>query len=192
LKVGAYSGILLGGSNFGELLGALFVLTFVRLIPTPLPWVRLDAISLSALWVLPFIPTQPPLQIAMSIMPMMIVVSAAWAAGDVSLLAYVQSQLTESDKKVEVNVLGAVMGFMYASYVIISTFLTFGLGQVLDDFTSKGQIQEGLFYVVIGISVLGVFTFLSTFIPKGSFKFNPSGAQNLYVEIEDEKGQEKM
>jgi hypothetical protein len=50
----AYSQILVGGSNFGELLGALLVLLIGNLLPTPIPWLRMDALLLGLVWILPF------------------------------------------------------------------------------------------------------------------------------------------
>jgi hypothetical protein len=42
----SYSQIIVGGSNFGELLGALSVMIFSNAVPTPMPWLRLDALLL--------------------------------------------------------------------------------------------------------------------------------------------------
>jgi hypothetical protein len=47
----AYSQILVGGSNFGELLGALSVFFLSDSVPTPLPWLRLDCLLLLIVWV---------------------------------------------------------------------------------------------------------------------------------------------
>jgi hypothetical protein len=49
---------MVGGSNFGELLGALTVALSKNYVPTPLPWLRLDALLLQIVWVLPFIPVK--------------------------------------------------------------------------------------------------------------------------------------
>eukprot|EP00128_Syssomonas_multiformis_P001876 Colp12_sorted_trinity150504_noHs@33661 len=54
LKTGAYSSIMTGGSNFGELCGATFVLFCTNLVQTPIPWLRWDALTLSIVWVLPY------------------------------------------------------------------------------------------------------------------------------------------
>jgi hypothetical protein len=51
----SYSQIMVGGSNFGELLGALSVALFTNVVPTPLPWLRLDAVALQLVWILPYI-----------------------------------------------------------------------------------------------------------------------------------------
>ena len=48
----AWSQIMAGGSNLGELIGALFVPLFTDVIPTPMPWLRLDALSLFLAWFL--------------------------------------------------------------------------------------------------------------------------------------------
>lgn len=49
--VSAYSQILVGGSNFGELLGALSVFLLNDMVPTPIPWLRLDSLLLLIVWV---------------------------------------------------------------------------------------------------------------------------------------------
>lgn len=43
-----------GGSNFGELLGALTVFLFTNKVHTPMPWLRLDALTLLIVWYLAF------------------------------------------------------------------------------------------------------------------------------------------
>ncbi|EDN08401.1 conserved hypothetical protein [Histoplasma mississippiense (nom. inval.)] len=50
----AWSQLIVGGSNLGELIGASFVFFFTNLITTPIPWIRLDAVLLLIVWYLPF------------------------------------------------------------------------------------------------------------------------------------------
>lgn len=50
----AFSQIMVGGSNFGELLGALTVFLFTNVVHTPMPWLRLDALCLLIVWYLAF------------------------------------------------------------------------------------------------------------------------------------------
>lgn len=47
LLTSAWSQIMVGGSNFGELLGALTVFLLSNRVPTPIPWIRLDALALN-------------------------------------------------------------------------------------------------------------------------------------------------
>jgi hypothetical protein len=84
LHRGSLSGVLLGFSNFGELCGAFFVLCVGQGIPTPLPFVRWDAIALSLLWVFSISHPTHAVGFCLSIAPLIICVSAGWAAGDVS------------------------------------------------------------------------------------------------------------
>jgi hypothetical protein len=42
---------MVGGSNFSELLSAVFVL-FTNVVRTPIPWLRLDACMLLIVWYL--------------------------------------------------------------------------------------------------------------------------------------------
>jgi hypothetical protein len=50
----SYAQILVGGSNLGETLGALLVLLAGNVLPTPMPWLRVDALMLGLVWILPF------------------------------------------------------------------------------------------------------------------------------------------
>ena len=63
-KQPAFTQILVG-SNLGELLGAMVVLLMGNLFPTPIPWVRLDALLLCLIWVLPF--SRPGLKVCESV-----------------------------------------------------------------------------------------------------------------------------
>jgi hypothetical protein len=105
---------MVGGSNFGELLGALSVVIFTNAVPTPIPWLRLDALALQIVWILPFIAVkQHRAADAWRIAGCFIPISFGWAAGDVSLAAYIQGTLArmESTDK-DVSALGAVMAFV--------------------------------------------------------------------------------
>ena len=64
-KQPAITQILVGGSNLGELLGAAVVLLTGNLLPTPIPWVRMDALLLCLVWVLPFF--RPALKVCVSV-----------------------------------------------------------------------------------------------------------------------------
>ena len=182
---GAYSGILLGGSNFGELIGAAMVLLFSAKIITPLPWVRVDALALHVLWILPCgqsilaNSSLTPLQFAWCLMPIMVLLSSGWAAGDVSLSAFIQTQLNslpQAQLKQVASPLGAVMAFLYSLYIIMFTILAPLSGMLFDSFAARNEISRGLFWVVgVAIAIFcGTIIFLSTFIPRGSFALNPT------------------
>jgi len=176
LKEKSYSYILLGGSNFGELLGALGVLLVASRIPTPLPWVRFDAIALMTLWIFPFLPVQSALTWALSALPLMVVLSSGWAAGDVSLVAYIQSRLHSVNIQADegTSPLGCVMAFLYSSYIIVFTIISIPLGRVFDAYNAKGEIRLAFLYVVGIMTVVGgIVIFGSTFIPKYSCAINP-------------------
>lgn len=65
----AYSRILVCGSNLGELVGALTVFLFGNMVPSPIPWLRLDACLLLLTWVLPFYRRSDPTTVYLSILP---------------------------------------------------------------------------------------------------------------------------
>jgi MFS family permease len=172
-----WSQIIVGGSNFGELIGAFFVFLFANQIKTPIPWLRIDALLLLIIWYIPFY--YPPVNqvkyawfIALTFIP----ISFGWAAGDVSLGAYIQSSLTQLEtKNKDISPLGAVMAFLYSSYIIIYAILNPILGIYIDFiFNTTGSVRPALFYTAsIQLTIILILVFLSTFIPKGSFHFNP-------------------
>ncbi|KAI7829547.1 major facilitator superfamily domain-containing protein, partial [Gamsiella multidivaricata] len=177
LKQGAYAQIMVGGSNFGELLGALFVLFFAKKIKTPLPWLRLDALGLLLVWVLPYSYPDPAnsLSFAWTLAAIWIPVSFGWAAGDVSLAAYIQSALAKIERPDDrVSPLGAVMAFLYVFYIVLYAVLGVVLGRVVDNYNARGDIRPALVYVGgVMYTVVCVILLLATFIPKGSFALNP-------------------
>lgn len=81
--------------------------------------------------------------------------------GDVSLLAYIQTELAEKMAREEeekgivngqhsrsvegegeeegVNRLGAVMGFLYSSYIVLFMLISFLVGRILDHYFEKGE-----------------------------------------------------
>ncbi|KAF9120354.1 hypothetical protein BGW39_011483 [Mortierella sp. 14UC] len=190
LKEGAYAQIMVGGSNFGELLGALFVLFFAKTVKTPIPWLRLDAFGLLIVWILPFAYPEPAkaLSFAWTIAAIWIPVSFGWAAGDVSLAAYIQSSLSQLEKPDDkVSPLGAVMAFLYSFYIVIYAILNPTLGRYIDSVLAANNKDihpalinvGGVLYTVVCVTLLA-----ATFIPKGSFAFNPDLIDDTVIEDE--------
>ncbi|KAI9328628.1 hypothetical protein BDR26DRAFT_873758 [Obelidium mucronatum] len=193
----SYSQIMNGGSNFGEFLGAVAVFFLATQIKTPIPWVRLDAVTLNLVWLLPVLGATLLVDGKVSVNAfawimagIYVFVSAGWSAGDVSLAAYVQSQLdhhdVESAEAQEVSPLGAVMAFLYSSNIAIYFCLSFGLGKYLDIYSNRlKSIKDdknlafltGIepFYMIGGVlfTVGCVVILLGTFIPQGALAINP-------------------
>ena len=114
-------------------------------------------------------------------------VSSGWAAGDVSLSAYIQSSLTHSKFKDQVSPLGAVMAFLYTTYIVCYACLSFGLGKVIDKYVSQKEPQTFLFYIAgVMMTISCILIFLNTFIPKGACKLNPT-MEDLGVTYKEEK-----
>ncbi|KAK3364526.1 major facilitator superfamily domain-containing protein [Lasiosphaeria hispida] len=179
----AWAQIMVGGSNLGELLGALCVLLFTGVIQTPMPWLRLDALMLLIVWYIPY--WRPPVEqvgqawiVAATFTP----ISFGWAAGDVSLAAYIQASLTRLESKNKnVSALGAVMAFLYSFYIVTYAIAGTLLGRYLDGVYNEtggnngGSISGGLVYTAgLQFSLICVLVLASTFVPKGSLAFNPS------------------
>ncbi|KAL4805597.1 hypothetical protein BDV18DRAFT_21842 [Aspergillus unguis] len=178
----AWSQIIVGGSNLGELLGALFVILFTNTVGTPIPWLRLDAVLLLITWYLPFWrPQQHQVSMAWIAAATFLPISFGWAAGDVSLAAYIQASLARVESKTSnVSSLGAVMAFLYSTYIVLYAITSPLLGSYIDHIygetggTEHGNIFEAIRNVgSVQFSVVAVLVLAATFVPRGSMSLNP-------------------
>ncbi|KZL72644.1 hypothetical protein CT0861_07453 [Colletotrichum tofieldiae] len=173
----AWSQIMVGGSNFGELLGALFVFLFTNVIKTPIPWLRLDALMLLIVWYIPYwYPPSGQVSQAWVVAATFLPVSFGWAAGDVSLAAFIQASLARLESKEHrVSPLGAVMAFLYSFYIVTYAIAGTFLGRYLDGvYNRTGSVREALVNTAgVHFTIIMAVVFASTFIPKGSRSFNP-------------------
>lgn len=192
----AWSQIMVGGSNFGELLGALFVFFFTNLIKTPMPWLRLDALMLLIVWYLPFwYPPRGQVSQAWIVAASFIPISFGWAAGDVSLAAYIQASLARLESRTKnVSALGAVMAFLYSTYIVLYAILSPLLGRYVDRVYNRsggsrgGTVRPALVNVAgVQFTVLCVIVLASTLIPRGALRINPEA---LNDEVLDEDVEE--
>ncbi|KLJ09222.1 hypothetical protein EMPG_15363 [Blastomyces silverae] len=179
----AWSQLIVGGSNLGELLGAAFVFFFTNLITTPIPWIRLDAVMLLIVWYLPF--WRPPagqVGYAWIVAATFLPISFGWAAGDVSLAAYIQATLARVESKTKnVSALGAVMAFLYTTYIVLYAITSPVLGRYIDHvFNESGGTENGgdIHLAILNIgavqfTILSVVILAATFVPQGAFAFNP-------------------
>jgi hypothetical protein len=186
----AYRNPQVAGSNLGELIGAATVLAFTKYIKTPLPFLRFDALALLIIWYIPKYTKQIKphtvlyaWKIAFSWIP----ISMGWAAGDVSLAAFVQASLAriESQDK-EVSALGAVMAFLFSAYIIIYAVLGSLLGKYIDSVFKK---DKNIYRALVNIggvqfTVLSAVVIAATFIPKGAFALNPEIINDAVLEGE--------
>ncbi|KAF8477507.1 major facilitator superfamily domain-containing protein [Kalaharituber pfeilii] len=151
----AHYQIIVGGSNFGELLGALAVFMLTEHIQSPLPWVRLDAAMLFIIWAV--VTWKPPLDttgkvpvsFAWKLAGIFLPISLGWAAGDVSLLAHIQSTLSIHEEKEmgrtsrerrrkptqghHITSLGTVMAVLYSVYIVLFAVLNPILAKYIDE-----------------------------------------------------------
>ena len=172
---------------------------FSNAVPTPMPWLRLDALLLNLVWVMPFFPyVRQNVVSAWRLAAVFIPISFGWAAGDVSLAAYIQSTLArmESHDK-DVSALGAVMAFLYVTYIILYSVISTLLGRWVDSRLKglKGAAtvepaREALKYVGgVHFTVLSAIIIAATFIPKGSFSFNPKVIDPSLIADDEESRQ---
>lgn len=164
-------------------MGALFVFLFTNLVHTPIPWLRFDAIFLLIVWYLPFWnPPSGQVSQAWIAAASFIPISFGWAAGDVSLAAYIQASLARLEaEETSISPLGAVMGFLYSTYIITYAIISPIAGAYVDRQFAKtggakngGTIRPALKNIAgVHFSVLAIIVFCATFVPKGSFRLNP-------------------
>jgi hypothetical protein len=183
LKDGSLAQLLVGGSNLGELIGAFVVFLLAAKIYSPLPWLRLDALCILAIWILPYAAPTATLSataVAWRMFPVMSLVSFGWASGDVSLAAYVQARVSKmpvpAQNKHNISALGAVMAFLYVSYVVCFPIVGFLASLIMDHFNHPDvNDPQGAFFYIGGLvmTAAGVVIFMATFIPRGSFALNP-------------------
>ncbi|KAK0117124.1 hypothetical protein ONS96_012959 [Cadophora gregata f. sp. sojae] len=151
----AWSQIIVAGSNFGELLGALFVFLFTSLVHTPLPWIRVDSTMLSIVWFLvSWYPPPRKLSQAWVVAGVFTPLSFGWAAGDVSLVAYVQSQLqneeTPGGKYERISPLSAVMSCLYSTYIVLYAVMSPVMGNYIDNAYIRENDVHGTMKYVAG------------------------------------------
>jgi hypothetical protein len=190
----AWSQIMVGGSNFGELLGAGFVFIFTNLVTTPIPWLRLDALFLLIVWYLPYwTPPKGRLSQAWMVAATFLPVSFGWAAGDVSLAAYIQASLARKESEhPDVSALGAVMAFLYSTYIVIYAITQPLLGKYVDRVfaatggSSGGGTVQGAIQNIAGVqfTIISICMLAATCVPKGAIKLNPT---MLYGEALDKE-----
>ncbi|CAF1070603.1 unnamed protein product [Adineta steineri] len=172
-----WSQILVGGSNLGELFGALFVFYFNDTMKSPILWVRLDALMLFVIWYIPFYhPPIDQIKYAWIMSASLVPIGFASAVGDISLDAYIQSSLTRLESKHKnISPLGAVMAFLYSTYIIIYSIANPLLGRHIDYvYNTRGTVQSALIYTAaVPLTITVIVMFAATFIPKGAIAFNP-------------------
>ncbi|KAK7473101.1 hypothetical protein VKT23_001201 [Stygiomarasmius scandens] len=180
LGTSAWSQIIVGGSNFGELLGAMAVFFLSNVVTTPIPWLRMDALALNIVWVLPYFSTVAAKDVswAWRAAGCFIPISMGWAAGDVSLAAYIQATLSGGsydDRYSDISPLGAVMAFLYSTYIVLNAILSSVLGKIIDrDWTDNQSIVNSLKRIGgIQFTICSGIILLATLVPRGALAFNP-------------------
>jgi hypothetical protein len=183
LKNSDYQTILTAGSNFGEFLGAVLVIFTARSIPTPIPYVRLDAISLFIGWVFYYYRPGGDLGgFAWSYFPLMTLLSLGWSAGDVSLAAHIQGNLGKHENaNKHCTPLHAVFSFLYIFNLIVYFVVNVFMGRIRDEYKRNGYDMYNLFFWIAGVvlSVSAVVIFLGSMIPTGSLALNPKNEEQL-------------
>lgn len=176
-----------------------------------MPWLRLDALALLIVWWLPF---WKPVMVGFSshlrsfhstnifqgdvrgawiVAATFLPISFGWAAGDVSLAAYIQALLQRQEARYnDVSPLGAVMAFLYSTYITIYAIAGPLLGRYIDrvSATNNKDISPAIYNIAgVQFSVLSVVIIMATFIPKGAWKFNPNEISGQSLQGSDVEGE---
>lgn len=125
------------------------------------------------LWLLPFLTMSSQVAWAWVVAAAFAFISSTWAAGDISVLAYIQDSLPEKVKDPqlnrgkEVSPLGAVMGFLYACYSIIIALTLFALGSSFRQATDPDAVRRMFIFVAcIPSTVIGILIIVNSFFAK--------------------------
>ncbi|KAI5806990.1 hypothetical protein EDC01DRAFT_684300 [Geopyxis carbonaria] len=171
----SYLSILICGSNLGEFLGAMIVLGVGKRVSTPILWLRLDSVMLLLVWILPFYKDNQPMDSlhAWALATMLIPMSFSWAAGEVSLVAYIPSTLPEMKSDASVIPLDATLASLSSMYIALFAILTPILGDYADSIGRKSPNKALYDLGGIQLTVIAILLFINTFVPKGALKFNP-------------------
>ena len=104
-------------------------------------------------------------------------ISFGWAAGDVSLAAYIQASLARKESTTRnVSALGSVMAFLYTTYIVIYAITSPLLGTYVDNVSKANDDDVSSAMVNIAgvqFTLIAVIMIAATFVPKGAFAFNP-------------------
>ena len=180
-QVSAYMQILVGMSNLGVIFGIVSTFTS-KVVKTPLPWLRLGALLLLFAWIIPFYNADPNnIAFAAQISPLFTSISFGWSTGDLSLTLYIQSVLArEESLNDNVSAVGAVMSFLYTTFILLYAVLPVVLGRLID----MVDIQTALIFVAgIQFSIISIFILANTFIPNGAIHFNPSSLSDRKITV---------
>ncbi len=141
LQVPAASAWLLAASNLGELIGAAVLLRMAAKSRGPFAWLKLAAAGLLGAWALSASTSLPVL------FPIIFLFSLTWAASDLSLLSFLQSELPEKTQP-------RALGFLVGLTTLVSTVGALALGKWLDAFgPGPGFIGANIAFTLLALAV---------------------------------------
>jgi hypothetical protein len=162
--------ILIGMSNFGVVCGVVgsFATNFIK---TPIPWIRMSAISLLIIWVIVlYYPPTDKIGYAFLMAPFFAPISFGWSAGDQALAQYIEKTTALQKVDDDISLFGAITSFLYCCYLVIFIILSIVLGRFID----SSDIRKSILDIGgIQFSVIAAILFLNTLIPQGALSLNP-------------------
>ena len=162
---------------------------------------RLDALTLLIVWYLPsWTPPRGQVSQAWIVAATYLPISFGWAAGDVSLAAYIQASLARKESEhPDVSALGAVMAFLYSTYIVIYAITQPLLGRYVDRVFARtggssggGTVQSAVQNIAgVQFTIISVCMLAATCVPKGALKFNPTMLYGEALDKEVDQGDDE-
>lgn len=86
------------------------------------------------------------------------------------------------------------MSFLYVVYLVAFYGLNLAMSSVRDNFVRNGKSLVMLYVLIGGVfmTVAGFIVLVSTFVPRGSWAFNPVGDEMEVSEVDVEKKNEQV
>ena len=182
-----YTQTIVAGSNIGEFCGAVVAMVLQPHIPSPLPWVRFNALMLLLIWFFPYWrPAQLDSASAWTAAAIVLPMGASWSAAAVSLYSYMQTLLPdEAPSSDALPPLSCTAGFLFALDVTAQAIAHPILGMYVDRaIESSGTAHLAMKYVGgVQLSVIATIILGSTLIPRGALSLGPKAC----MPIEEEK-----
>lgn len=118
-------------------------------------------------------------------------ISFGWAAGDVSMAAYIQAAMARKEsEQTDVSPLAAVMSFLYVTCVVLSAVLGSLLGKYVDEsLMVTGDARLAVRNAgCVQLTVVCAMVLAATLVPVGALTLNPDALFGETLDMEADPG----
>lgn len=162
------------GSNIGTLAGALMVLIITR-FTTPIFWLRLDAVALLTLWILPFWKPPPDdLRQVVVAAVCLIPTNMGYSASTATITPYIQDTVIRLEPRArQSSCVRGIICVMYCLEVALYGGMRVLMERLHSSVPADGNIQSRLVFTAgVQFTIISTVVMASTFIP---FRNGPHG-----------------